>query len=88
MTNKQQAKSKGLLCDRPWVVLLTLSCIILQNGQAHFKNHAVITPQYCQSIIGHCSTFRTKGLKFKIAAKEGTSKDYPIPQKRLMRDKL
>ena len=42
--------------------LLTLSCIMLWNGQTYFKNPAVFTPQDFQSMFGHFTTLCMTGL--------------------------
>ena len=41
---------------------LTLSCIMLHNGQTYFKNLAWWTPQDFKSMFGHFTTLYMKGL--------------------------
>ena len=43
--------------------ILTLSCIMLQNGQTCLKNLAVWTPQDFKSCLAILTTLRMKGLK-------------------------
>ena len=38
------------------IVALTLSFIMLKNGQTYFKNLAVFTPQDFKIMFGHFST--------------------------------
>ena len=43
-------------------VALTLSYIILKNGQIHFLDLAMLTPQNFKSMFGHFSTLCMKRL--------------------------
>ena len=45
------------------IILLTLSCMMLKNGQTYFKNLVVFTPQDFKSMFEHFSTSCMKGLK-------------------------
>ena len=44
-------------------LILTFSRMTLKNGQTHFKNLSLWTTQNFQSMFGHFSTPRMKGLK-------------------------
>ena len=45
------------------ITKLTLSCIMLWNGQTYIENLAVFTLQDFQSMCGHFTTLCMKGLK-------------------------
>ena len=91
-----QTKYQEILCvfwsyrsrfkiTKPRDIPLTLSCIILQNGQTFFKNLAVWTPQDFWSMFGHFTTLCVEGLTHsslicfeKLALKKNKTKNVTL----------
>ena len=66
--------SRSSAMNERFVDCLTFSCIMLNNGQAYYKNLAVFTPQDFKSMFGLFTTIcikRLSRLKFELRRTTG-----------------